>query len=1309
MSGEERAVLRSYAAEQVLEYLCVMEKALSEHELFRRVNAARAKAGGRTASPPPVTLDTLRLPLSVVPFRKPANDDQALKEENAGRSLDSRQGEDDKQADGERLYADGPSDRQGDQEETVRPEPLDAVEPLLKLAILLGDPGSGKSEYLKYLARRTGVMARDALLSAEMLPSEACLPVFVHLREVADALVAPDGTKKLLISMGVDRSGGDTEDVAGAILYAIGRRYYRQDYPVRAFRILWNKLKAQNPGGRSRAPAVICLDGWDELTPNQRNRLLEPLRVFTGLTACRLFLASRIVGYADNPLFEPPPPDRKHDQNRPEPNRELEICRFEPHETAGFIESFFENEDEAIGRQLIDELKEKHSIADMARNALLTTLLCMAYQPGPDESEPLPLPVRRVELYDRILVRLLRDWNDDEAKPVRNTGRRADLTQEDALRVPARAEVVDDKLDLLQAIARWSWPSDSFPETALKDFVDREAEIPRRLYLREVVTGGVINELREDGIFASAGVGSVRFLHRTMHEYLVARSMAKLANGRRGYEAIADDVNRKSWDPYWENVMIMLAGLLDNPGPMLERLSNDNLDDRPENRNDIFHHRTILAALCLAEIKDEIRNRPSIQDRIAEVTKIIVNGAMDDITQSEVQANAIPSHYRRALPAIATVNGNLEERPVLDWIAEGIAQRQVQRIIFAGACGPPAASSKVLNEIIYCLCDSDTAVRWVAGFAVRSLDAIARNDEFTDALTSLITSKNRYLLDSLMYAVNGINSVGGTQGKFLTALAVLLTDEEESVRGNAAGALAQIGVPLVAYDSVMTTLADLIRDSRWEIRQSVVHIISKIGPTAAGHHRFMSKIAALLRHEKETIRSHAAKIVDAIGPPAACFPCILNGLARMLTAEKGTAHHFAMQAARKMGAAAAGHRSFVSVIADLLTHENHRTRSNAADIAGYIGRDLAHNTEILELLGALVSDDDKHVQISAVRAIGKIGLSTVEMEKTILEVASLLRSDDGDIRSSSVIAIEDIGEFAGTKKFLYLISKLLINTRGDALQDVTFAIRAIGPASATPEILSAICEILIDPERSTYAANCLSRMGANAETPEILEVIARTHCSPEKRVRQAGVKAASMVGPAAVTEDFLSVVAEMLQETDEQTRRNGYWAVERVGPYAATDKFLNILSKLLTSPRHGVVEAALHSVKAIGPKAATDNVISKIPHLLRQDYSTLPLLACSAVTTMGVAACTPKVLSCLAALLGHPDGFNRRSAINTISRIGSFAAKDPLIMEALFRMDKRFKKEVLFNISFRWAFIRIFYRQPIESWVGYTIGELTTE
>lgn len=61
-------------------------------------------------------------------------------------------------------------------------------------------------------------------------------------------------------------------------------------------------------------------------------------------------------------------------------------------------------------------------------------------------------------------------------------------------------------------------------------------------------------------------------------------------------------VDRKAWDPRWQEVIALLAGQLGDPEPLIQLLEHEKKDD-------LFRHRLALAASCLPELKPEIRIR----------------------------------------------------------------------------------------------------------------------------------------------------------------------------------------------------------------------------------------------------------------------------------------------------------------------------------------------------------------------------------------------------------------------------------------------------------------------------------------------------------------------------------------------------------------------------------------------------------------------------------------------------------------------------------------------------------------------------
>src|SRR5262245_45384624 len=119
--------VRSQLAELLLDYLQNVESALAKNPLLDRF--------GRN-------LDGVRIPLRAVPFEPVRHSEESAQTEHFRTPVPTR---DDDEPDRKR-YAFRPGTR--DEREPVRqqPRPLDEIEPLLQHAVLLADPGGGKTE-----------------------------------------------------------------------------------------------------------------------------------------------------------------------------------------------------------------------------------------------------------------------------------------------------------------------------------------------------------------------------------------------------------------------------------------------------------------------------------------------------------------------------------------------------------------------------------------------------------------------------------------------------------------------------------------------------------------------------------------------------------------------------------------------------------------------------------------------------------------------------------------------------------------------------------------------------------------------------------------------------------------------------------------------------------------------------------------------------------------------------------------------------------------------------------------------------------
>ncbi|MGH7121458.1 MAG: hypothetical protein ACREFP_21120, partial [Acetobacteraceae bacterium] len=144
-------------------------------------------------------LDALRIPLKVIPHRLDDHEAELRRQEAARSEFRIR-----RPARGDDHDEDGPAAlyAMDIRPKDVTPEPLAAIEPKLNFGVILGNPGSGKSEWLKDLARRAARAARSDLAAHTALEDRICVPVFLHLRDVAEALASRRSLTARLIETG---------------------------------------------------------------------------------------------------------------------------------------------------------------------------------------------------------------------------------------------------------------------------------------------------------------------------------------------------------------------------------------------------------------------------------------------------------------------------------------------------------------------------------------------------------------------------------------------------------------------------------------------------------------------------------------------------------------------------------------------------------------------------------------------------------------------------------------------------------------------------------------------------------------------------------------------------------------------------------------------------------------------------------------------------------------------------------------------------------------------------------------------------
>ncbi len=366
--------------------------------------------------------------------------------------------------------------------------------------VVLGDPGAGKTTFIKYLALREAASEKRERM-----------PVLIPLSAYANALAERDN-----ISLG-----------------QFMENYYRDllDAPVPMGEILRRALDA--------GKALVLMDGLDEVQ-SLEGRMLVVGRVenffnYHRKKGNKFVVTSRIVGYREA---------------RPsaEGLAECTLVDFGEKE----IEAFVKNWTKAMEKAAVDSdalsareakrqeeelmlaVKNNPGVAGLASNPLLLTILALMKRQG------VALPERRVELYHRYTEVLLKQWN---------LARGLD-------RPYATGLDLVETVNVLAPLALWM--HETSPGVGLvrkADILNRLTEIYRERGERqpERAAETFLKDVRtHTALLLERGQGMYGFIHLTFQEYLAAVGLAQ--KGQLNIEKMVEVLAEHVGDPTWVEV-----------------------------------------------------------------------------------------------------------------------------------------------------------------------------------------------------------------------------------------------------------------------------------------------------------------------------------------------------------------------------------------------------------------------------------------------------------------------------------------------------------------------------------------------------------------------------------------------------------------------------------------------------------------------------------------------------------------------------------------------------------------------------------
>jgi len=424
---------------------------------------------------------------------------------------------------------------------------------LLPKMVLLGDPGSGKTTFVNFVAHAVAARRWDDLPDWPE-GGRSLIPILVTLRDFAYWLASP--REKPLTGV--------------AALWA----YIQHDLDMRNLSFAAPLLEKALQDGQ----AFLLLDGLDEVPPTAeaRGAILQIVQDFAlRYRHSRYLVTCRILSY-DDPAWQLPPNDFPA----------LTLALFNDEQIDAFIHAWHEeiaarwnqprHELTKLESKLRGEVARRPDLKRLAPNPLLLTVMALVHTSDGE------LPEARALLYERAVDILLWRWDQQKGKAQGEESRI--VTQ---LRAAGR-----DRNDLLVRLACLAYAAhqqvhdgddaESVTGIAEHDLLNElRAMHPKqsRDWAAEVVE---TMKLRAGLLLERTG-GAFTFPHRTFQEYLAGVHLARQSN------FTAETLACLARGDFWRIVVLLAVGYLvhsnkdyEKPRLLVEELCPPEAQDTPE-------------------------------------------------------------------------------------------------------------------------------------------------------------------------------------------------------------------------------------------------------------------------------------------------------------------------------------------------------------------------------------------------------------------------------------------------------------------------------------------------------------------------------------------------------------------------------------------------------------------------------------------------------------------------------------------------------------------------------------------------------
>ena len=789
----------------------------------------------------------------------------------------------------------------------------DAIRPDVNRAILLADPGYGKTRLLMYEGQLVAGIEKAALETGKRSPDSVQFPIFLMGSTLSRYLNAKNG------------------DVVEAIVAFLEQDYHIADSSVLTKwlrrRLLANPRFGATAGEFNREPPyLLLLDALDlvpryteSADPDTPDPIMIALKTLAERGRGRILLTSRLTAYhsSSSPL-------RTATRAGQDAHafQELELVAFDRQQVEDFIDAWFVG-DPGKAMALKAHIG-KPGVGSLVRIPLLLSYICLLAQ------KPGELPTTRAALYDEVVHRLLeRKWRGASTNVQRNLAK-IGILQELAWHFAAEIGGWQDDFTAgeLRSEINSRVATGRFPELAAAENLLDELSVQDALLVKVADAG-------RDG---SEDLTPYTFLHPTIHEYLVASYLAELTPKER-----LKQIRPHLWmDVDWEEVLILLTGRLterrSEPDKLLKALIS--LDSDP------FHSMLLTAGRCVAEVGTDPLPESQVTLILNELA-MLLHSISDVDRYRAVQVLA----GLASLPASNSSGGGQQASSSDSWFIEFLSDASPgERIEATAALARIGEAAIPVLAQLRLLTDAKRYVReqaadvlsWMGEAAIPTLVQLLQgeNPEAREQATDALAKIGEAAIPTLVQLLQGESPEAREQAaralahmgdeRAIPVLVQLLKHKHWDVRKRSAKALAGMRSEQAVQEAV-PALSEFLDSRVSELRLEAAEMLAGIGEAA------VPVLAGLLKDSNTDVRIHAAEALAALGDERA-----VPVLAGLLREGPTTLRERAASALASMG------RKAIPVLAGLLKDSDWDIRRTAANALDDIGP--ASTPALIELL-----------------------------------------------------------------------------------------------------------------------------------------------------------------------------------------------------------------------------------------------------------------------------------------------------------------------------------------------------------------------